>query len=383
MLEINYQERVQALAIKLKAAGIVAYVGTRQASLHYLYGAFMPWRGAVIVTAEGACEVVYWAMDASRVKEEGAGFPLHSFTFADFPSQIAGRLRDLGADRGTIGLDLSHPGAAQVAPGMLTAHEYFQIQEALPHAKLVNGVDPIDDLMLIKSPAEIERLRHAAQVSDIGFRAGYDAIAEGVTENHVAGAIEAAIRDKGSIWSWAITGGTEVGSGLRTGYHLGVTQQATERRIQKNEFVILDLHPMLDLYLADTAVPVFYGTPNPTQQRLIDCWEHVADTMLGALKPGRRVADCATEGYKVFEKYGFADYGLPLFGHGLGTCARTRPFINMRSTDVVQENMVVALGTHLYHPEIGGMRLEYPVLIGPKGSEPLVSTPAKVHIKKD
>lgn len=383
MLDIDYQARVKALAASLKQAGAAAYVGTRQASLHYLYGAFMPWRGAIIVTAEGACELVYWAMDASRVRQEGSGFPLHSFTFSDFPSQIAARLKELDAHRGPIGLDLAHPGAAQVAPGMLTADEYFQIQKALPEATLFNGVQHIDDLMLIKSPAEIERLRHAAHVSDIGFRAGYDAIAEGVTENHVAGAIEAAIRDHGSVWSWAITGGTEVGSGLRTGYHLGVTQQATEKRIEKNEFVILDLHPMLDLYLADTAVPVFYGTPNAAQQRLIDCWEEVADTMLESLKPGRKIADCAAQGFEIFGKHGLSEYGLPLFGHGLGTCARTRPFINMRSTDVVQENMVIALGTHLYHPEIGGMRLEYPVLIGPNGSEPLVATPAKVHIKKD
>jgi Xaa-Pro dipeptidase len=383
MQQIDYQQRVKALAASLKTAGVAAYVGTRQASLHYLYGAFMPWRGAVIVTSDGACEVVYWAMDAARVKEEGAGFPLHTFTFADFPSQISDRLKAHGCERGTLGLDLMHPGAAQVAPGMLTAHEYFQLQEALPQAKLVNGVQFIDDLMLIKSPAEIERLRLAAHVSDVGFRAGYDAIAEGVTENHVAGAIEAAIRDCGSVWSWAVTGGTEVGSGLRTGYHLGVTQQASDKKIGRNEFVILDLHPMLNLYLADTAIPVFFGTPNTAQKRLIDCWEEVAQTMLDSLKPGKRVADCAAEGIKVFEKRGMAEYGLPLFGHGLGTCARTRPFLNLRSDDIVQENMVIALGTHLYHPEIGGMRLEYPILIGPHGSEPLVDTPAKVQFKRD
>lgn len=382
MQAIDFKERARLLAASLKAAGVAAYIGTRQAALHYLNGAFMPWRGAVIVTADGACEFVYWAMDASRVKEEGAGFPMHTFTFSDFPSQLAGRLQAHGCARGTVALDLMHPGAAQIAPGMLTAHEYFQLQEALPDAKLVNGVKHIDDLMLIKSPAELERLRWAAEVSDIGFRAGYDAVHEGVTENHVAGAIEAALRDHGSVWHWAITGGTEVGSGLRTGYHLGVTQQATDKKIGRDEFVILDLHPMLDLYLADTSIPVFYGQPNADQQKLIDCWEEVVDTMLESLKPGVRIADCARQGIAVFEKRGYAEYGLPLFGHGLGTCARTRPFLNLRSEDIVQENMVIALGTHLYHPRLGGMRLEYPVMIGPKGSEPLVKTPAKVHIKK-
>src|SRR3546814_6323171 len=51
------------------------------------------------------------------------------------------------------------------------------------------------------------------------------------------------------------------------------------------------------------------------------------------------------------------------------TCARTRPFINLRSQDVVQAGMVVALGTHLYVPKVGGMRLEFPLLVTDKGGE--------------
>lgn len=379
MTPIDFAGRVAALAERLRREGASAYVGTRQASLHYLNGAFMPWRGAVIVTAAGACETVYWAMDCSRVREEGVGHPITEFWFDGMIEAIAATLARLGADHGRVGIDLSHPGAAQVAPGMITASEYLDLAAKLPGAALENGVRWIDDLMLLKSPAEIERLREAARVSDIGFRAGMAAIAHGVTENHVAGAIEQAIRDHGSTWSWAVTGGTEVGSGPRTGFLRGVTQQATDRPIGRNEFVILDLHPMIDLYLADTAIPVFVGTPDETQKRMIACWEDVAATMLASLRPGRAVADCVKEGIATFARHGFGDFGLPLFGHGLGTCARTRPFLNLRSDDVVTPGMAVALGTHLYVPGGGGMRLEYPALVTERGAEPLVETPARVH----
>jgi Xaa-Pro aminopeptidase len=233
--------------------------------------------------------------------------------------------------------------------------------------------------MLIKDAAEIERLRHAAEVSDYGFEQGMNAVRVGATENEIAGEIERAIRQRGSTWSWAVTGGTEVGAGERTGFLRGVTQQATDRAIQPNEFVILDLHPLLDLYMADTALPVFLGKPDPVQSKLIDCWEETVQTMLASLTPGRPIAECASRGIAVFEKHGLSEFGLPLFGHGLGTCARTRPFINLRSRDVVTPGMVVALGTHLYRPGVGGMRLEYPVLIGEHGAEPLVRTEARVH----
>lgn len=375
---IDHNERVARVAAQLRARGVDAYVGTRQAALHYLGGAFMPWRGAVIVTADARCEIVYWAMDCSRLASEGAGMPTHEFWFSDFIRILAERLHALGAGNGRLGLDLSHPGAAQVAPGMLTAAEYLELRERLPQARLDNGVDLLDDVMLIKTPAELERLRHAARVSDHGFAAGLAACRVGATENSVAGAIEQAIREHGSTWSWAVTGGTEVGSGERTGYLRGVTQQATERRLRAGEFVILDLHPMIDLYLADTAIPVFMGTPSAEQQRLIDCWESTVATLLDALRPGRPITEVVQAGLAVFERHGLAEFGLPLFGHGLGTCARTRPFLNMRSTDVVQPGMVVALGTHLYHPGLGGMRLEYPVAIDEHGAQPLLQTPAKV-----
>lgn len=379
MLPIDFQARRKRVAQHACELGFDAYLGTRQGALHYLSGAFMPWRGAVLVTASGHCEFIYWAMDAARVRAEGHDMDVHEFEFADFPQLIRQRLEHHGLAQGKVALDLAHPGAAQIAPGMLTAAEFFSLSGQLPKARFENGVDVIDDLMLIKDAAEIERLRHAAEVSDYGFEQGMNAVRAGATENEIAGEIERAIRRRGSTWSWAVTGGTEVGAGERTGFLRGVTQQATDRPIGRDEFVILDLHPLLDLYMADTALPIFLGRPTEAQATLIDCWEETVQTMLAALTPGRAIADCARRGIAVFEKHGLAEFGLPLFGHGLGTCARTRPFINLRSHDEVTPGMVVALGTHLYRPGLGGMRLEYPVLIGEHGAEPLLRTEARVH----
>ena len=100
-------------------------------------------------------------------------------------------------------------------------------------------------------------------------------------------------------------------------------------------------------------------------------------TMLTALTPGAP-SPTARRGIAVFEKHGLAEFGLPVRPRP-GTCARTRPFINLRSHDEVTPGMVVALGTHLYRPGLGGMRLEYPVLIGEHGAEPLLRTEARVH----
>lgn len=382
MQPINFNARVERLATHIGELGLDVYVGTRQASLHWLNGAFMPWRGAVIVTASGACKTVYWAMDASRVMEEGAGLPITTFTASGFIDTIVAILQEIGQDTGRIGLDLSHPGAAQIAPGILTAQEYLDLGAALPGAQLVNGVDAIDDLMLCKDTAEMERLKQAAKVAETGFRAGLKAIQPGATENDVAGDIERAIRRGGSTWAWAVTGGTEVGAGPRTAFRHGVSQQSTDRKIAGDEFLILDIHTLIDLYMADFALPVFYGSPNREQSRMIDAWEGAIDTLFEKFRPGAKVADCARAAHARFETAGYGDLGLPLFGHGLGTCARARPFINMGSTDTIQEGMVVALGCHLYVPGQGGLRLEYPAFVDADGLKPLGKIPPRVVRKE-
>ena len=379
MKPIDYRSRIRRLSSALSTAGLDVYVGTRQASLHYLAGAFIPWRGAVVVTASGEAELLYWAMDAERVRQEGWGIPVIDWTGAAFMETLAQRLTEKGLTSARIGLDLQIPGSAQMAPGLLLAQEFVDLKQLLPKANLCNGTQCIDEQMLIKEPAEIERLRMAARTADAGFSAGLTAVHPGVTENHVAGAIEMATREEGSTWAWSVTGGTEVGSGPRTAFLRGVTQQATGRKIGLNEFVILDLHPLVELYMADLGMPIFVGSPDLEQKRMIDCWEETVNFLLSSLKPDARVSDICGRAAEMFGKHGLAEFSLPMFGHGLGTCARQRPFMGLKSQDVLRPGMVMALGTHLYRPPYGGLRLEYPTLITETGAEPLCRTEAKVH----
>ncbi len=378
MLPIDFEKRRLAVARKVDEAGLDAYIGTRMAALHYLGGTFMPWRGAVVVTSRGECRLIYWMGDAERVKAEGPAIKMDLYLLADMFDTLKNVLEELGISGGNIGMDLVHPGNnALLAPGMLTAAEYLQMRETFPRATIKNGVACLDEVMLIKDEAEIERMRAAALAGDYGWRCGYEAVQVGVTENYLAGIMEAAIRRKGSFWSWSGTGGTEVGSGERTAYAYDVTRQATERKICNNEFIILDVHPMIDLYM--DSVPVFIGKPDDDQKKLIECWERAVDTVFRAIRPGESIAEAAAAGLSVYNSYDLMEYAVPSFGHGLGVCARMEPNITPISSGEFREGMTIALGAHLYRPGVGGMMLEYPVLIGKDGAEKLGELELKVH----
>ncbi|MFR9189900.1 MULTISPECIES: M24 family metallopeptidase [Anaerotruncus] len=379
MIPINFEKRRAAVARKVEEAGFDAYLGTRTAALHYLGGVFMPWRGIVIVTKRGDCRFVYWKGDSERVRLEGPPMKLATYGVSNMIDVAVGELVDLGVADGKIGVDLELFGNAQLAPGMLTASEYLALCRALPGADIQNGVALLDDVILLKDEAEIERLRLATAAGDYGYACGLAAIKPGVTENHIAGVIEKAIRDKGSYWSWSVTAGTEVGSGERTAYLGGVTNISTERKIRKNEFVILDLHPAVDLYYADISVPAFIGRPNDKQKHLIECWETAVATVFDAIRPGVAIADVVRKGVAVYERFGLAEYGVNGFGHGLGVCARTAPAIKSYCKAEFLPGMVFALGAHLYQPGVGGMRLEYPVMVGKERAESLGSTEFRTH----
>lgn len=372
---IDFPKRILKIAREIETRGLDAYVSTRMAGLHYLVGAFMPWTGAVIITASGESRFVYWAMDYERVKSEGWGMEGVPFGGGNpgFLESIVAILDAMGLSRGKIGFDIALEGSAQAAPGALMACDWLELNKMLPKAALENGMPCLEAVMLIKEDAEIERLRLAAASADAGFEAALQCIRPGITENAVAGAVEEATRIHGSIWAWSVTGGTEVGSGPRTAFLKGVTQQATDKKIENNEMIIVDLHPMVELYISDLGLPVMLGTPTKAQRTLMDAWEDAVATLMAALKPGEPAKIACQKAYDTFVTYGVEPYALPLFGHGLGTCARQRPFMSITSNDVLKEGMALALGGHLYQPGVGGCRQEYPIVITKNGAEALCS----------
>lgn len=384
LLEIDYKNRLSKLQKQLKKEGWSGYVATRQATTSWLLGIFVPWRTGIIIPAEGDPVALLWRLDATRVTEE-SHWSYESRIWGEndsFSEAVAAVLTEKGLDSEKVAVDIGSPITQQLAPGLMIASEMLSLQQLLPLVKWVNAVPMIEELLAIKDEAEIQRLRKAATIADYGMEQAGLALEPGVTENYIAGVVEKAIREKGSEWSWSTTLGTEVGSGLRTGFLKGVTQPATEKILQKDELVIVDLHPMYQLYLSDLAGNFYLGEKPPKQiANIADCWESTVEILLKSIKPGAVIDDIVNKGFSNIKKKGFEQYSVKAFGHGLGTCARVEPYIVENNQAQFKENMVIALGTHVYVPKIGGMRLELPVLVTKSGAEPLSKWPSKLHLK--
>jgi Xaa-Pro aminopeptidase len=78
--------------------------------------------------------------------------------------------------------------------GLMGVDSLSAFQAALPDAIWVDVENAVCDLRAQKSPAEIEVIRYAYHIAEIGISAAVDAIQPGVTERTVAAEAEAAMR---------------------------------------------------------------------------------------------------------------------------------------------------------------------------------------------
>jgi len=380
-LSIDYSARIERIRRRMQAADMKAVICTRLESISFLAGVFAPapWRAGVILPLKGEPQLVIMNADASRMQE---GSWLKSFQVWDradpmsFVTAASEALRASNCTNGKIGVEMNPPMVA----GLLMVPEYFELARTFPGCQFVDAIALLDAEMIIKEPAEIERIRRAAEIADHGLLEAFKAIRAGATENEIAGVAEKALRDKGSGWPWAETTGTEVGSGFRSAYPGGVCQPATDKLLQLGDTVVVDVHSMYELYLCDTCGTAVVGKPTAAQEKLAEAWRTIALTVVEALRPGNKYKEVAARALRAAEKLGYRGFLVPTFGHGLGTAVGAlAPFVSEQNEEVVQPNTYVIVLTALSQPGVGGLRLELPVLTTGASAEVLGRFPLDLY----
>lgn len=379
-VSIDYRKRILQLQSEMEKADLDIYVAVKNGSISYLLGAFAPWRSAVIVPLKGEPIAVLWNKDFSRLKLDT--WMQDTVPWSDktggFVKTVCDVIKKNGFKSKHIGLELSVDGD-RIAPGLLYSFEMDVFKGQFPNSQLKDSTYVLDQLMVVKDTEEIKLMRQAAAIADAGIRACLDNLEQGITETELLGYAEFEMRRLGAEWFWSVTGGNEVGSGYRTWYPGGVTQPATGKIIQNGEIVILDLHPMIQLYYADFAVNAIVGDPSPAQVRLGEVWETAVETLLESMKPGVTISEVSKQVSAYLDSTEYSEQYTKTFGHGIGTCSRIPHVIHAGNNTVLEQNMVLNGTIHVYEEGIGGMRLEIPILIGEKEAEPLCKIPLKLH----
>ena len=103
-------------------------------------------------------------------------------------------------------------------------------------------------------------------------------------ETQIAGIGEMELRRIGSEYHWSVTGSSELASGYRATYAMNGTTQPTQKKVQEGENIIVDLHPLYQLYPSELAHNFIWGKPASEQRKLADAYLKTAETIVRNFK---------------------------------------------------------------------------------------------------
>jgi Xaa-Pro aminopeptidase len=281
---------------------------------------------------------------------------------------IAHYFEHFGITKGTVGLEYTF--LTQSMMGMLTH----------PHAK-PEGVVPKDcthilsEMRMVKEPGEIEHIRAAAKVAIIGMDAAVKAVKPGMTESRIAAEAEYAMRNAGAEEFWR----SYVCSGPRTSIAHGLP---TTRKIEKNELVMIDIHPIVNNYSADICRTICAGKPTDEQQKAYDLYLEAQQSTIKMIKAGVGMVDLEGHLHQVMKDGGHGNhiFGPPIHGVGIEFEEAPLPpghafFHGEKAPPPLAENMVIAVGNCGLYAGPWGARVEDTNWVKANGYETLTNYP--------
>jgi Xaa-Pro dipeptidase len=362
------QERVLQAARSDGADAVVAVSGPfydRTGDVLYLTGHQPPfpssafdgaYRGlgfaAAVLTADGACHLV---TDTTAYREERVAADSIRPT-SNVTSELRRTLEELGLATGRlafIGLEVAPYAFVQEATGSLAVD-------------LVPADTVIRDLRRRKSPAEIELLRRAAGVAEIGMAAALDAIRPGVTESVVAGEGIRACMANGADFVRYL----RVMSGPYSGWQHR-WPPATERVMQEGETVCMDLIGAVNGYQFDILRAKVVGEHEPAMLKRMEVARAATEAAIAACGPGVPLRDVVAASDRVLEEAGELEHRARFTGHGIGLETVEAPLVMESSTGTLREGDVICLEPGILNRGAYGARFEYEVAITADGHDVL------------
>ena len=308
-------ERACKLMTREKLDGILV---TSETNVEYLSGfttqfawntPSRPWyfllsrngRGAAIIPEIGLSnwQTTSWVEDvmtwpSPRPRNEGL----------DLVAGAVGRLR---ARFGAIGVELG----PESRLGMPVA-DFLRLRTMIRPVRMRDGSTLMRELRLVKSKAEIARIRHVCSLASDTFDALPGFFEPGDTESDLVRKFQADILLRGADK----TPYTAIGSG-RGGY-TSIIAGPTNRRIRDGDIFLIDTGSKYGGYFCDFDRNYSVGKIGAEVARVHELLYRATDAGIAAARPGNTAADVFAAQARVLEEAGMKLGNVGRFGHGLG-----------------------------------------------------------------
>jgi Xaa-Pro aminopeptidase len=253
-------------------------------------------------------------------------------------------------------------------PAQVTVMQHQDFRRAAgSRISWLSGTGWVEDLRLLKSPAEIAKMRAAARLISQVFEQVVPLIRPGVTESDLAAEIDYRMRKLGASGP---SFETIVASGPRAALPHA---RPTSKRLRRNELVVLDAGAILADYCSDMTRTVFVGRATNQVKLWYRAVLEAQQAGIAALGSGVDSAEPDAAARRVLESQGLGKYFVHSTGHGVGLEIHEAPRLAKGQKAKLQAGMVVTIEPGIYVEGVGGIRIEDDVAIHANRTEILTT----------
>ncbi|MEO8416661.1 MAG: Xaa-Pro peptidase family protein [Ginsengibacter sp.] len=361
--------RIEKLIEIKKTTKADAFLITSAASLKYLSGYFFyfehgisPFQllpAALFVGPELQASLVLADNETQQLSSIDSSISIKTYESyvyekpIDCTTQFLSRLNEVfkqsGIKKGRLGVELN----------ALPASVLFSLNAQYPDIELVDVTDEIARLRIIKDKDEIECIRRAAGLSDIGQAAVLRLAKTGMSElelfNLVRCEMEESVGTRVPLMADFVSGTrTATGGGL-----------PTNKIIIQGDLILTDFTPCLDGYWGDSCSTIVMGAPTTEQSNIFNLVREALEIGINTIRPGVQAKEVDLAMREHLKAEGnFGHHG----GHGVGVVYHEEPRITPYNTMILQPGMVIALEPAVYKNDFG-IRLEHLMNVTNDGCE--------------
>jgi Xaa-Pro aminopeptidase len=256
------------------------------------------------------------------------------------------------------------------------AKSMLAFQQIVPDVEFVLASEIVAPMRMIKSDAELERMRQAGAIAEQVFEKAVTRLKPGVTELEIATEIDYQFKALGAAHTSFVTGIFFSGEA-----HDRAQGHASAKQLNPGDSVMFDLGCVYEGYCSDFGRTAFCGEPPAEYVKVHDLILRAQRAGVEAMKAGQVTgAQVNAIARAMIEEAGYGQYFTHRLGHGIGVTVHEPPWLDVVERTVLQSNMTFTVEPSVVVPRRFGNRVEDVVTVTENGGVPLYLADRRLYI---
>lgn len=368
---VNRLHRLQDGMARERLAAVVVYAGLNDPSNVRYLSNFDTWWGEtfLVIPASGEPvmvtnsifhgEPMHSNVQTTWIRDLRVTLHPHSTANPKNVAEVAAEvLVEKGMQKGRIGV---------VGDKTIPYALYEQLAKSVPGAELVPATHLLKAMRRLKNANEIQVLREAGRIADLGLESAIRAVRVGATESEVAAeAHRACIAAGAEKMNYGVMASAGPRSSLKN-------IQPIPKPIREGEVVVFDVGIKYAGYQTDVSRNVVAGKPSPELRHMLDTCLEQEERVIEAIKPGVPIFELQKLMYSIAEREGLLDYDYTnvAFGHGYGLDIVEEPYLYWGNPTPLEPGMCFYVEPMIIKHGLGTVCLEDMIVVTENGCEQL------------